>query len=183
MIKYIVLLLLCPLGLSAQSPDTLSADSVTVVPESDFVEELETYGINGGEVRLYDTPQLRSLLRRHVHENKKKKSFAGYRIQIHSVNSYGCDINKLKQIRDTFEVAFQTIPAYLKYFDPDFKIRVGNFHTRLESIPALYRIRRMYPASYSVKTVITLEDLKRKPMQDIEPAEEVPPTPEPSDEE
>lgn len=180
MIKYVILLLLCPLGLSAQSPDTLSTDSVTVRSEYNIVEELETPGKDGGEVRLYDTPQIRSLLKWHVYENKKKKSFAGYRIQIYSVNSYGCDINKLKQIRDTFEVAFQTIPAYLKYFDPDFKIRAGNFHTRLESIPALYRIRRLYPASYPVKTVITLEDLKRVPMQDIERDDEVPPTPAPS---
>lgn len=173
MIKFIVLLLLCPLGLSAQSPDTLSTDSVKVISESGIVSDLEKPSDNGGVVHLYDTPKLRSLLKWHVYENRKNKSFSGYRIQIYSVNSYGCDINKLKQIRDTFEVVFKTIPAYLKYFDPDFKIRVGNFHTRLESIPLLHRIRRWYPASYPVKTVITLEDLKRVPMQDLEEDSEV----------
>ncbi|MEI3156021.1 MAG: hypothetical protein V8S95_13710 [Odoribacter sp.] len=37
----------------------------------------------------------------------------------------------------------------------------------MESIPALYRIRKLYPSSYPVKTEISLEELKRIPMQDI----------------
>ena len=80
-------------------------------------------------------------------------------------------MEKLKQMRDDFEKAFQDIPAYLKYIDPDFKIRVGNFRTKLESIPALHRVRKLYSTSYPVKTEITLDEMKRIPMQDI-PVEE-----------
>ena len=80
---------------------------------------------------------------------------------------YGCDLEKLKEYRDNFETEFQDIPAYLQYFNPDFKIRAGNYHSRLESISALHRIRKKYPSSYPVKTEITLEELKRIPMQDI----------------
>jgi hypothetical protein len=84
----------------------------------------------------------------------------------------GSDVEELKKTRDSFEETFQTIPAYLQYIDPDFKIRVGNYHTRLEAIPDLQRIRKLYPASYPVKTEITLEELKRIPMQDIPKEEE-----------
>ena len=49
---------------------------------------------------------------------------------------------------------------------------MGNYHSRLESIPDLQRIRKLYPASYPVKTEITLEELKRVPMQDILKEEE-----------
>ena len=66
-------------------------------------------------------------------------------------------------MRNKFEETFQDIPAYLKYFDPDFKIRVGNYRNRLECIPDLHRIRN----SYAVKTEISLDELKRIPMQDI----------------
>ena len=51
--------------------------------------------------------------------------------------------------------------------DDDFKIRVGNYRNRLECIPDLHRIRKIYPASYAVKTEISLDELKRIPMQDI----------------
>ena len=85
----------------------------------------------------------------------------------YSVSSFGCNIENLKEMRNKFEETFQDIPAYLKYFDPDFKIRVGNYRNRLECIPDLHRIRKIYPASYAVKTEISLDELKRIPMQDI----------------
>ena len=116
-------------------------------------------------------PKVADLLQWHIHLNEKDKTFTGYRIQIYSTSSYGSDIEKLKEMRNHFEETFQDIPAYLKYFDPDFKIRVGNYKSRLECIPDLHRIRKIYPSSYPVKTEISLDELKRIPMQDI-PEEE-----------
>lgn len=157
-----LLILLFPVKLFANTPD-----STVIEPRYDIISELKEYGPNGGEVNLHGDRSIDNLLQWHIHMNEKKKTFTGYRIQIYSVNSYGCNIDKLKEMRDKFEETFQDIPAYLKYFDPDFKIRAGNFHSRLESIPALYRIRKVYPASYPVKTEISIEELKRIPMQDI----------------
>ncbi len=151
--------------------DTLTMDSVIIILEYDLLEELSEPLENGGAVELHTTGKIQDILKWHIRQNKQTRSFTGYRIQLYSVNSYGCDINKLKEFRDKFEQDFLDIPAYLKYFDPDFKIRAGNYHSRLESIPALHRIRKLHPSSYPVKTEITLEDLKRIPMQDI-PKEE-----------
>ena len=146
---------------------TYAQDTTIIVPRYNILEDLSQSGENGGEVRIHSDAAVENLLKWHTHNNEIKKSYSGYRIQIHSVNSYGCNIDELKEIRNKFEETFETIPAYLKYFDPDFKIRVGNYHSRLESIPDLYRIRKLYPSSYPVKTEITLEELKRIPMQDI----------------
>lgn len=173
--RLLIIFLLLPFGVQAQiqdtlytASDTLCLDSTLVVPEYDIFEELATPPLSGnGEANLHDTPAINNLLRWHIYENKQKKSFTGYRIQLYSVNSYGCDLEKLKEYRDNFETEFQDIPAYLQYFNPDFKIRAGNYHSRLESIPALHRIRKKYPSSYPVKTEITLEELKRIPRQDI----------------
>lgn len=151
---------------------TYAQDTTVLIPRYHILDELGKTGINGGEVRIHSDAAVNNLLKWHVHNNELKKSYSGYRIQIYSANSYGCNINELKELRNKFEEAFQTIPAYLKYFDPDFKIRVGNYHSRLESIPDLYRIRKLYSSSYSVKTEIMLEELKRIPMQDIPTEEE-----------
>ncbi len=176
--KLVLLLFLLPLRVFSQTNDSLTVniptiDSVIVVPEYDLLQELSQFQENGGTVELHASEKIQDMLKWHIRQNKQSRSFTGYRIQLYSVNSYGCDINKLKEFRDKFEQDFLDIPAYLKYFDPDFKIRAGNFHSRLESIPALYRIRKLHPSSYPVKTEITLEDLKRIPMQDI-PKEEIP---------
>lgn len=172
MIKFITILLLLTGKLYAAS----AQDTLTIEPEIhyDIIQELKQQDSNGGSVKLNSSQKINNLLHLHVNQNKRNKSFSGYRIQIYSSNSLGCDITQLKQIRDNFEKNFPDVPAYLKYFDPDFKIRIGNFHSRLECIPTLHRIKKMYPASYPVKTDITLDELKRVPLQDIPIVEENP---------
>ena len=165
--KLILFFLLLPIQLIANTPD-----SVIVEIRYDIMEKLSQNDSTGGKVQIHCDSTIANLLQWHVKLNEKKRSFSGYRIQILSVNSLGSDVEELKKTRDSFEETFQTIPAYLQYIDPDFKIRVGNYHTRLEAIPDLQRIRKLYPASYPVKTEITLEELKRIPMQDIPKEEE-----------
>lgn len=139
-----------------------------------ILQELHTPSLQGGNVRLSCDPAINNLVSLHTAINQKRKTFTGYRIQIYSASSYGCDIEQLKQMRDDFEKTFPDTPAYLKYIDPDFKIRVGNFRSRLECIPALHRIRKIYPSCYPVKTEISLQELERIPMQDIPLPEEDP---------
>lgn len=169
MSKYIIFILfLFPVHLFSQEQesDTLG---ITEEPHYDIIQELRTNDNNGGQVLLTNDKSIDNLLQWHIHLNEKKKTFTGYRIQIYSVSSYGCNIENLKEMRNKFEETFPDIPAYLKYFDPDFKIRVGNYRNRLECIPDLHRIRKVYPASYAVKTEISLDELKRIPMQDLIP--------------
>lgn len=168
MIKYIVILFLFPASLYA-----INKDSVNIEIQHDILQELNTPGTNGGSVKLECAPDINNLLNLHIQLNKKHNSFPGYRIQIYSSTSLQTSVVQLRQMRDNFEKEFPDIPAYLKYFDPDFKIRVGNFRSRLDCIPALHRIKKKYPSSYPVKTDITLNELKRVPMQDLPLPEEI----------
>ena len=130
-------------------------DSIAPVKkESDFVKQLsETDSITGGKVIIHADP-------------KKEQLFQGYRIQILSRSSYDTNIDSLKNYTKRFEEEFPDIPAYLQYTDPDFKIRVGNFRTRIEAIPALKRIRKKYSGAYPVKTTIYLQELNPVVEQD-----------------
>ena len=146
--KYLFFILfLFPVHLFAQEADTLIVEAE---PHYDILQELRTESHNGGQVILDSDTPIDNLLQWHIHLNEKKKTFTGYRIQIHSVSSFGCNIENLKEMRNKFE-----------------EIRVGNYRNRLECIPDLHRIRKIYPASYAVKTEISLDELKRIPMQDI----------------
>ena len=144
-------------------------DSIPPVKkEIDFVKQLsETDSITGGKVIIHADPKIEQLLKLSISVSRKEQLFQGYRIQILSRSSYDTNIDSLKNYTKRFEEEFPDIPAYLQYTDPDFKIRVGNYRNRLECIPDLHRIRKIYPASYAVKTEISLDELKRIPMQDI----------------
>lgn len=168
MVKYILIAFLFAGNLYAAPQQ----DSTSTEVNYDIFQTLKEPGVNGGSVHLACSPSIDNLVHLHINQNKRNKSYSGYRIQIFSTSSYGSNMEKLKQMRDDFEKTFPDIPAYLKYIDPDFKIRVGNFRTKLESIPTLYRVRKLYPSSYPVKTEITLDEMKRIPMQDI-PVDEV----------
>lgn len=171
MFRLIIILFLLPLSVFAQE----EPDSTEIISPArpDLIGEIQQSSIEGGKVLITADRPVNNLLEWHIRLNERKKAFMGYRIQIYSANSYGCDLEQLKNMRNQFEEAFPDIPAYLKYFGPDFKIRVGNFRSRLECIPALQRIRKLYPSSYPVKTEILLEELNRIPMQDI-PLPELP---------
>lgn len=142
-------------------------DSAHIEIPTDIYQELALPGENQGRVKITEDTTITNLIRFHIQQNQKQRTFIGYRIQIYSGNSYSANVEQLKLMRDNFEKEFINIPAYLKYIDPDFKIRVGNFRTRLETIPALHRIKKKYPASYPVKTEITLDELKHLPLQNI----------------
>lgn len=161
MIRFVILLFLFSGEIYAKT-----SDSLNVVVHRDLLGDLQKSNANGGHVILHGDPSINNLLKLHIQLNQKRKSFSGYRIQIYSATSFGSNMEQLKLMRDNFEKEFPDMPAYLNYFDPDFKIRAGNFRTRLECIPALHRIKKRFPASYPVKTDITLEELKRLPFQE-----------------
>ena len=115
----------------------------------------------GGVIRIQGDSRVEQLIQLECSVNKKDYSFSGYRIQILSVTTNNSNLDSLHRYCDVFEKAFPGVPSYLQYLDPDFKVRVGNFKTRLEAIPTLNKVRKKYPSSYIVKTTITLKELLR----------------------
>ena len=147
-------------------------DSIPPVkPEVNFLEKLSRPdSITGGKIILHGDPKIEQLLKLNLSINKKERAFQGYRIQILSTSSYNVNIDTLKSYTQKFEEEFPDIRAYLQYTDPDFKIRVGNFRTRVEAIPALKRIHKKYAGAYPVKTMIYLNELDPVQKQDTIPA-------------
>lgn len=141
-----------------------SQDNLNKPVPANIFQELATPSSNGGKVILHEAPEIKQLVQAYTTQNQKIKSFTGYRIQILSANTQETSMQEIRQQQSGFEQAFPDIPVYLKYSDPNFNIRVGNFRTRLESIPVLQRIRKKYPNCYPVKTEIIFDELK-KPVQ------------------
>jgi len=143
-------------------------DSVSRVElERDFLKQLsERDSVSEGVVRMSGDPRIEQLLRLYMSVSQRDSSFQGFRIQLLSRGAYGVDMEALQQFIEEFSLEFPDIPIYLQYIDPDFKIRIGNFRSRLESIPTLKRVVRKYPNCYPVKTIIHFRDLNSKQKQE-----------------
>jgi hypothetical protein len=139
-------------------------DTLPPPPERDFMEELFAPDpVSRGRVHVEGDACVDRTLRAMITANKHGYAFSGYRVQILSAAASRHHIDSLQRYVSRFEEQFPGTRAYLRYFDPDFKIRVGNFRSRIEAMPLLKKIRRKYPASYIVRETIRLKDLLPPP--------------------
>jgi hypothetical protein len=74
----------------------------------------------------------------------------GYRVQIGSESNS----HPAKRIRAAFIQKYREVPAYEIYQQPYFKVRVGDFKTKLEAIKFQNEIMSDFPNSFIVKDEI-----------------------------
>ena len=81
---------------------------------------------------------------------KKVRKIDGFRIQIISfagVNSK----TSIEKAATQFTQQFPEIPCYKSYLEPNFRLRVGNYRTKLEAYKALQNISPAFPGAFVLK--------------------------------
>jgi len=86
-----------------------------------------------------------------------KESYAliGYRIQLFSGNKR----QPARVVKSKFVSNYQHVKAHEIYQQPNFKIRVGDFKTKIEALKFQKEILADFPNSYIVKDEIDVEEL------------------------
>lgn len=102
-----------------------------------------------GKVEFIQDQKINELVDKHIEINSKAP-IKGYRIKIH----FGTDKNKAKEVKGSFITKFPNVPAYEKYDQPNFNIRVGDFRTKLEAYKFLKEIQLDFPAAFIVQDEI-----------------------------
>jgi hypothetical protein len=102
---------------------------------------------NGQIVQSYE---ISSLLNRYDEFNKKRDITEGYRIQI-TYSDIREDIYKSKSM---LYHQFPDLGSYVEYEQPYFKLRLGDFTTRLEATYYLQQTIALYPGAFIVKDKI-----------------------------
>lgn len=101
-------------------------------------------------------PRLKVLVKKHT-EVREKVNRKGYRIQIY----FGADKTKAKEMKAKFLGRYSDkVRAYEIYEVPNFKIRVGDFRTRLEAYRFLKEIKAEFPTAFIVESDIEYRDGK-----------------------
>jgi hypothetical protein len=92
-------------------------------------------------------------LRLKIMENPDNKAIAGYRIQIFFDSGHNSS-DRAKQLRDEFLHKYPEIPAYVNWKAPNYRVRVGDFRSRLEAERTLQLIMIDYPSAWVSKDEI-----------------------------
>lgn len=95
------------------------------------------------------------LVKKHIAINKSKQTLPGYRVQLF----FGGDRNKAYEVRSDFIKVFSTTPSYIVYHQPNFKVRVGDFRTKLEAMNFLKEVQPLFEAAFIVKDEVKLPEL------------------------
>ena len=111
-----------------------------------------------GRVEVTEDMQVQSLLQKHIRLNSEVFVLKGYRIQIYFNSGYNAREEAL-QIKAEFELYYPHITTYLTHQTPFFKIRVGNFRTRVDALRFIKEIEGKYRGSWIVEDKIDFPSL------------------------
>ena len=96
------------------------------------------------------------LMARQKDSNTLRQSMNGYRVQIY----FGSVRQKASEVKLDFTGKHPEIMAYLTYSAPNFKVRVGDFSTRLQAQKLFKSIEGQYPTCFIVPDEVRLPAMK-----------------------
>jgi hypothetical protein len=97
-------------------------------------------------------------MRLKVMENPDNKAIPGFRIQIFFDSGLNSS-DRARQIKDEFLLKYPGVPAYVNWKSPNYRVRVGDFKTRLEAEKALQQIKIDYPNAWVIKDEINFPEM------------------------
>ena len=84
---------------------------------------------------------------------KKTKKMDGFRIQITSFSGANSK-NSIEKTAVQFAQQFPDIPCYKSYLEPNYRLRAGNYRTKLEAYKALSKISPIFPGAFVLREQI-----------------------------
>ncbi len=123
-------------------------------------------GAMEGKIILSQDSQLDSLLNKYeilrmkLMDTPDNKAIPGYRIQIF-FDSGANSSDRAKDVEKKFEEKYENIPAYITWKAPNYRLRVGDFRTRLEAEKYLQAIVKDYPNAWVIKDEINFPNLNQ----------------------
>lgn len=111
-------------------------------------------GRDSGKVRVHQPQLLDSLIAAYRDQNKEFPGIEGYRVQL-----FFGKREKAKELKEDFEEEYPDIGAYIDYLAPNFRLRVGDFRTRIDAYRLMQDLGDDLGRPYIVRTTIELPKL------------------------
>lgn len=100
-----------------------------------------------GSLKVNQDPKVDAILDKHIKILEANNTIDGFRIQIF-MEAGNDAVAHADSVLTAYNEAFPDIPAYLSFGQPYYRIRVGDFRSRLEAERALNSIKRKYSNAF-----------------------------------
>ena len=117
-----------------------------------FAQENNT---TGAAIEIIQDPGVDELVKKHVQINLAINTIDGFRIQVFSDSGTNSK-NKAQSVRDEIQSRFPGIGVYLTFKSPNYKVRIGDFRTKLNAQRFLIELAADYPNAFIIADQINL---------------------------
>ncbi|MBP6976953.1 MAG: SPOR domain-containing protein [Bacteroidales bacterium] len=110
-----------------------------------------------GHLEIVQDNRVNELLQKHVALNRSNQTLDGYRIQIF-FDAGNYSRSNAYRVRDEFlsRTPDSTIAVYVSFNEPYYRVRAGDFRTRMEAEGFLKRIKPDFPNAFLIRDQINL---------------------------
>ena len=98
----------------------------------------------------------------------QRNGMSGFRVQIYTDSGNRSKL-RTDRVKAEFDAQYPDIPSYISYDEPYYKLRVGDFRTRLDAIRFLNRVSPTYLSAIIVVDKINFPPLDKKADEITEP--------------
>jgi len=112
-----------------------------------------------GNVEVIQDYKLDELLNKHLYYCQNYRFIPGYRIQIFFDSGNNSKKGALA-IKASFITKYPDVEAYIIFQEPYYKVRVGDFRTRMEAEGFLEKIIEDFPNAYRVNDKINYPEIR-----------------------
>lgn len=95
-------------------------------------------------------PKTEQLLQKKLELDKTKPSIQGYRVQLY----YGGNRAEALELKSKFASLVPDVETYLIYQQPYFRLRAGNYRTRIEAYKLFRIVEKEFPSVFIVNDEI-----------------------------
>lgn len=106
-----------------------------------------------GKVIIHQDSRIDTILKRHLEYNQQLDGIDGYRIHIF-FEAGNQSLSKANQAARRYQMLYPGDTAYVSFSEPYYRVRVGDFRTRLDAEGYLQKIIRDYPNAFVIKDKI-----------------------------
>lgn len=99
-----------------------------------------------GRVEITGDTKVSQLVLKHIEFNERVQTVPGYRIQIAALSGPNSR-NQAFDLKRRFKEQYPDVEVYIVFAEPNFRIKVGDFTSRLDAYVFMQRIKGTYPGT------------------------------------
>ena len=103
-----------------------------------------------GSIEINQPVAMEQLMQSYIASNRRKQGVEGYRIQIYSETGARAR-QEAESARNKLLAEFPSEKVSVSYDAPYWRVRVGYFRHKHETLPTLRKLRQVFPNGYAVK--------------------------------